>query len=147
MFLDLLKKRIHRLRALGRKIKAERKLKKSGYRSWSHYKHNRDPDVERYANHIDDFYKGYPYIYACPNPNHYAYQHIADYGPGGTIYGFNEIEFWCHEKIRWNFRCDFHRVYENQWGKMELNDIGGYDTIFFAFKREQDFTHFLLRWA
>ncbi len=136
-----------RLKARFRKWKAERKLRMSGYSSWAHYRHNRDPDVEKYANYIDDFYKGYPYVYACKNPKHYAYHHICDYGPGGDIYGYHEITFWCEQKIRWNFRCDIHRVYENQWGRMELNDIGGYDIIYFAFKREQDFTHFLLRWS
>ena len=138
---------IKRIRARIRKTLANRKLRKSGYLTWRAYKHNRDPDVERYAQYVEDFYIGYPYIFACPNPNHYAYQHICDYGPGGDIYGYHEIELWCHDKIRWNFRCDMHRVYENQQGKMELNDIGGYDIIYFAFKREKDFTHFLLRWA
>lgn len=146
-YLELSKKLLHRLKALGRKIKAERKLKKSGYKNWAQYKHNRDPDVQSYANYIDDFYKGYPYIYACKNPKHYAYELVADYGPGGHVYGYDEINEWCHEKIRWNFRCDVHRVWENQSGKAELNDIGGIDIVYFAFKREQDFTHFLLRWS
>jgi hypothetical protein len=136
-----------RLRARIRKWKAERKLKKSGYSSWEFYRHNNDPDVFIYAEHIDDFYKGYSYIYACQNPSHYAYKLLYDYGPGGYKYGYHEMEEWCESKIRWNYRCDTHRVFENQWGKMELNDIGGSDIIFFAFKHEKDFTHFLLRWA
>ena len=136
-----------RIKARIRKWKAERKLKKSGYLTWRAYKHSRDPDVQKYAQCVEDFYVGYPYVYACTYPKHFAYQFVADYGPGGHVYGYDEINDWCHEKIRWNFRCDIHRVYENQWGKMELNDIGGYDIIYFAFKREQDFTHFLLRWS
>ena len=136
-----------RTKAAIRGVKATRKLKKSGYESWAHYKHNRDPDVQKYANHLDDFYKGYPYVYAIKDYNHYAYQNLYDYGPGGTIYGFHEIEAWCNEKIRWNFRVDMHRVWVDQWGRQELNDIGGSDIIYFAFKREQDFTYFLLRWA
>ena len=136
-----------RIKARIRKWLSERKLKKSKYETWSRYRHNRDPDVERYANYVDDFYKGYAYVYACKNPNHYAYQLLYDYGPGGPRYGYDEMKEWCHDKIRWNFRCDVHRVYENQDGRMELNDIGGYDIIYFAFKREQDFTHFLLRWS
>ena len=142
-----LKKIMSRMRAVIRGVKATRKLKKSGYETWARYKHNRDPDVNMYANHLDDFYKGYPYIYAIEDFNHYAYDTLYDYGPGGTAYGFNEMEAWCHEKIRWNFRVDIHRVWKDQWGKYSLNDIGGGDIIFFAFKREQDFTHFLLRWA
>lgn len=140
-------KLIRRLKALGRKIKADRKLKRSGYKSWAQYKHNRDPDIERYANHVEDFYRGYPYVYAIKDYNHYAYELQRDYGPGGMIYGYDVMKSWCSEKIRWNYRVDCHRVWVNQWGKAELNDIGGSDIIYFAFKREQDFTHFLLRWS
>lgn len=137
-----------RLKARIRKWLACRKLKKSGFLTWRAYKHNTDPDVQKYAQCVEDFYPGYPYIFACPNPTHYAYELVADYGPGGLWFGYEEMNEWCHEKIRWNFRCDYHRVLENRWsGKMELNDIGGYDIIYFAFKREQDFTHFLLRWS
>lgn len=136
-----------RLKARIRKWRAERKLKKSGYLSWRAYKHNRDTGVEKYAYCIEDFYIDYPYIYSCSNPKHYAYQLIADYGPAGRYFGYEEMNDWCHEKIRWNFRCDVHRVLENHWGKTEFNDVGGTDTIYFAFKHEKDFTHFLLRWS
>lgn len=137
-----------RLKARIRKWKAERKLKKSGWLTWRSYMHNNDPDVEKYARFVEDFYVGYKYVYACPNPTHYAYELLYDYGPGGQRFGYEEMNDWCHDKIRWNFRCDYHRVLENHpTGKMELNDIGGYDIIYFAFKRQQDFTHFLLRWA
>jgi hypothetical protein len=137
-----------RIKARIRKYRAERKLKKSGYLTWRAYKHNRDPDINRYATYIHDFYgKGYPYIFVCQNPTHFAYQLIADYGPAGRWFGYEEMNEWCHDKIKWNFRCDCHRVYEDQQGRMEFNDIGGYDIIYFAFKREQDFTHFLLRWS
>lgn len=136
-----------RIKARIRKWLAERKLKKSGYETWSRYRHNRDPDVQKYANHLDDFYFKYPYVYACTNPNHYAYELLYDYGPGGHRYGFHEIEDWCSDKIRWNYRVDIHRVWQDQWGKYSLNDIGGGDIIFFAFKHEKDFAHFLLRWS
>lgn len=136
-----------RLRARIRKWRAERKLKKSGYSSWRAYKHNRDTGVEKYAQYVEDFYIDYPYIYSCPNPKHYAYRLIADYGPAGRYFGYEEMNDWCHEKIRWNFRCDCHRVLEDHWGRTEFNDIGGSDIIYFAFKHEKDFTHFLLRWS
>jgi hypothetical protein len=136
-----------RLKARIRKYRAERKLEKSGYKTWKTYRHNRDPGVERYAQYVEDFYIDYPYIFACKNPTHYAYQCLGDYGPAGQYFGYEEMNDWCHEKIRWNFRCDGHRVWENQWGKMEFNDIGGIDIIYFAFKHEKDFAYFLLRWS
>ena len=139
--------RIKRIKAWIRKKRAEHKLKKSGYKNWKQYRHNRDPNVNRYANHLDDFYTGYPYVYAIKDYKHFAYQAIYDYGPGGTKLGLDDIEYWLDEKIRLNYRVDIHRVWVNQWGRAELNDIGGSDIIYFAFKYEKDFTHFLLRWA
>lgn len=136
-----------RTKAAIRGVRATRKLKKSRCETWRRYKHNHDPDINRYANHLVDFYKGYPYVYACSNPSHYGYNLLHDYGPGGRMYGFNQIDDWCEEKIKWNYRTDIHRVWLNRDGSYELNDIGGSDIIFYAFKREQDFTHFLLRWA
>jgi hypothetical protein len=130
-----------------RKKRAEKKLKKSGYTSWRYYKHCRDTDVQKYANYVEDFYKGYPYVYAIKNYKHYAFLRLADYGPGGQWFGYDEMTEWCEEKIRWNYRRDIHRVIENASGLTEFNDIGGSDYIYFAFKNEKDFTHFLLRWS
>ena len=142
-----MKKIIRRIGARIRGYKAHRKLKKSGYTSWRQYKHNRDPDVFHYADHVDDFYKGYPYVYAIRDYKHYAFQLIGDYGPGGVIYGYDKMTDWCEEQIRWNYRRDIHRVYSDQWNKDTFNDIGGSDIVYFAFKNEKDFTYFLLRWA
>jgi hypothetical protein len=136
-----------RLKARIRKWKAERKLKKSGYESWSQYKRNRDDAVNAYANDVDEFYTGYPYVYACLDYNHYAYSTLWDYGPGGRRHGWHDMIDWCEEKIRWNYRCDVHCVWKNVWGKMELNDIGGHDIIYFAFKHERDYVLFMLRWS
>lgn len=138
---------IRRIKAWVRKLRAERKLKKSGYHSWHHYRHNLDPDIERYANYVNHFYKGYPYVHVIKDYTHYAFQIVCDYGPGGTIYGFDEMTYWCEEKIRWDYRRDIHRVTENASGLTEFNDIGGSDYIYFAFKNEKDFTYFLLRWS
>jgi len=142
-----LKKIIRRNGARIRGYKANRKLKKSGYPTWRHYKHNRDPDVVPYANTVEDFYKNYPYVYAIRDYRHYAFKCVSDYGPFGTIYGYDEMTAWCEEKIRWNYRRDIHRVLENYRGRDEFNDVGGSDIVYFAFKNEKDFMHFLLRWA
>jgi hypothetical protein len=47
------------------------------------------------------------------------------------------------------FRSDILRVIKcpataNEW---ELNDIGGGDALFYAFKDSRDYTMFLLRWS
>ena len=138
---------IHRLMALGRILKSRQKLKKSGYDNWRQYKHNHDPDIDRYANYVHQFYKGYPYVYVIKDYNHYAYQLVRDYGIAGVVYGYDVMTNWCEEKIRWNYRRDIHRIIVNASGLVEFNDLGGSDYIYFAFKNEKDFAHFLLRWS
>lgn len=138
---------IRRIKAWFRKKLSEKKLKKSGYRNWRHYKHNRDEDVYQYADCVEHFYKGYPYVYAIKDYKHYAFQKLADYGPGGQWFGYDEMTEWCEGKIRWNYRRDIHRVLETQYNMTQFNDIGGSDYIYFAFKNEKDFAHFLLRWS
>jgi hypothetical protein len=135
------------IKARIRGYKAKRKLEKSKYGTWRQYKHNRDPDVYRYADYVEHFYKGYPYVYAIKDYKHYAFQKLADYGPGGQWFGYDEMTQWCEEKIRWNYRRDIHRVLETQYNMTQFNDIGGSDYIYFAFKNEKDFSHFLLRWS
>jgi hypothetical protein len=143
------------LKARIRKYCAERKLAKSGYVNWASYRHNRDNDVCRYADKVSDFYSGYKYIYRCDTPGHYAYKCVGDYGPGGLVFGYNEIRSWCDWHTRFKWRMDIHRVYkqtglgingdthEDYW----FNDIGGGDFVYFAFQDEGDYLMFMLRWS
>lgn len=145
-----------RIKARIRKYKAERKLKKSGYISWRSYRHNRDTDVVRYASRVSDFYSAkYKYIHRIDNYKHYAFQCVCDYGPGGIIFGYDEMSDWCELKCRFKYRRDIHRVY-SQTGigidgstteEYYFNDIGGSDIIYFAFQNEQDYIHFMLRYS
>ena len=146
--------KIIRLKARIRKYLAERKLKKSGYLTWQSYRHNRDPDVVRYADKVSDFYSKYKYVFMC-DTKHYAYECIADWGPGGLRFGYEDMRDWCELKCRFKYRMDINRVYrqtgigldgdtqEDWW----FNDIGGSDFVYFAFMNEQDYVHFMLRWS
>lgn len=141
--------RLNRIKAWFRKKRAERKLKKSGYDSWEHYRRNNDPNILWRATRVKDFYCGYKYVYCFEDRNHYAYDLLYDYGPGGIRYGNDDIYDWLDQHARFNSRMDMHRVIKypstnNQW---EFNDLGGGDYIFVAFKNEKDLTHFLLRWS
>ena len=136
-----------RIKARIRKWKAERKLEKSGYYTWARYRHNRDPDVARYADDVDSFYEGYPYVCSFKDYSHYAFKCVCDNGPFGDIYGYDEMRLWCEDKIRWDYRMDIHRVWEDDYGKAKFDDIGGRDIIYVAFKNKKDLTYFLLRWS
>lgn len=138
-----------RIKARIRKWKAERKLKRSGYTSWEQYRRNRDPDLWPVASRVKDFYRGYPYVYCFEDRNHYAYELLYDYGPGGIRYGNDDIYDWLDKNAMFTSRLDVHRVIKypstsNQW---EFNDLGGGDYVFAAFKNERDYVHFLLRWS
>jgi hypothetical protein len=147
--------RLLRLKARWRRYLAHRKLAKSGYLTWRSYRHNRDPDVVRHADKVSDFYSKYNYVYRCDGHNHYAYQCIGDYGPGGLRFGYEDMRDWCELKCRFKYRMDINRVYrqtgldingdthEDWW----FNDIGGSDFVFFAFMNEQDYIMFKLRWS
>lgn len=136
------------LSAAVKKRRETRFLKKHGCETWDEYNRRYDPDILHRATRIRDYYHGYPYVYCVENSNHYAYQLLHDYGPGGYRYGYDEIVDWCKEHIKYKHRTDCHRVFRapstaNEW---EINEIGGLDYLFFAFQDERDYNWFMLRW-
>ena len=141
--------RISRIKAWVRKKRAERKLEKSGYKSWDVYRRMRDPDVVYYASRIKEFYQGYKFVHCIENRNHYAYELLYDYGPGGIRYGNDDMYDWLDEKARFKSRMDMHRVikYPSTANEWTFNDMGGGDYIFVAFKDEKDYMMILLRWS
>ena len=143
-----------RIKARIRKYLAERKLKKSGYLTWQSYRHNRDDNVCRYADKVSDFYSGYKYVYCDDSQKGYAYQCVADWGPGGLRFGYEDMRDWCEIKCRFRYRMDIHRLLKQtglgvngeEYPEWYFNDVGGTDYVYFAFQNEQDYMHFLLRW-
>jgi hypothetical protein len=118
-------------------------LKKHGCDSWEVYHHRFDPDIIRVSTRIKDFYHGYPYIYCFENHNHDVY--YLDIAVDGT----SMLSKWCKANCKDKFRFDFHRVMKapstgNEWA---VNELGGGDYIFAAFKNERDYLMFLLRWT
>lgn len=137
------------LRNKYKKWKDARFLKKHGCSTWNEYNHRYDPDVFNRASRIKDFYHGYRYVYCFENRAHFAYELLYDYGPGGYRYGYHDIVDWCKKNIKTKHRTDVHRAMKEpstayQW---EINELGGGDYLFFAFKDEKDFNWFLLRWS
>jgi hypothetical protein len=134
-----------RLRARYRRWRAKRKLERSGYTSWREYRHYRDPDVVVHADKITHFYHGYPFVYCFEDRSHYAYELLADYGPGGLIFGQDRMTAWCEENSKSKYRFDCHRVSKRN-GEWHFDEMGGGDFEFAAFKDERDYVLFLLRW-
>lgn len=121
-------------------------LRKHGCCSWDQYHRVYDPDHNPRGSTLRDFYHGYPCRHVFENYNHFCYNLIADYGPGGRIYGFHRMEVWCDDNIKHKFRKDGIRLakFQNEW---HINEISGEDRIVFAFENERDYAWFMLRWS
>jgi hypothetical protein len=123
--------------------KDRRFLKKHGCETWKQYHYRNDPDVFYPATRIKDYYRGYPYVYCIENRDHEVY--YWDLGLDGTF----TVSKWCEENCKGKFRLDFHRAMNTpgtayQW---EINELGGGDYIFVAFKDPKDYTWFLIKWS
>lgn len=126
-----------------RKEKERRFLKKHGCKTWKEYNRNYDPDYNISASRIKDVYYGYSHIYCFENHKHEIYE--------WDLYldGMYRVDKWCKENLKDKYRFDFLRVIKapstnNEW---EINELGGGDYIFAAFKNPKDYTLFLLRWS
>lgn len=121
-------------------------LCKHGCITWDQYHKVYDPDHSGRATTLRDFYHGYPYWRVFDNRSHFCYDFIADYGPGGLIWGFHRMQAWCKDNTKHKFRMDGLRVskFHNEW---QVNEITGGDRIVFAFKDERDYVWFMLRWS
>ena len=114
-------------------------LKKHHCDSWEQYNRWYDPDINGRSTQVRYFYYGYPYFYCFENRNH-------------NIYNWNSLEnlrCWAETHCQHKYRMDIFRVIKcpatsNEW---EINDLGGRDYIFIAFKNEHDAFKFMLKWA
>lgn len=130
-------------------------LKRHGCSTREQYDRKYDPDYNYNADRVKNFYHGYPYWHVFENGSHHCYKLLYDHGPGGHRYGYHDIQDWCKENAQHKFRMDFLRVFEQtpiglngaeetEWW---INEIGGGDHVFIAFKDPEDFFMFKLRWS
>ena len=118
-------------------------LKKRGWTE-EDYQNYEDPDRNIRAIRIKDYYFGYPYTHAFTSTRTLpwiAFENWMDC--------YEEMNRWCKVNCRGKFRSDILRVMKepstgNEW---EINDMGGGDALFYAFKDSRDYTMFCLRWA
>jgi hypothetical protein len=123
--------------------KEHRFLKRHGVATWAQYNHRYDPDINWRATRVNDFYHGYPYVYCFENRRHEVYHWDVH------LDGIYVLSQWCKDNCKDKFRFDFHRAMNApgtawQW---HINELGGGDYIFVAFKNERDYTWFLMRWS
>lgn len=116
-------------------------LKKKGWTE-EQYQNINDPDRNLRASRIKDYYHGYPCITVFESSRGDPWTRYPTW-----IEGYDAIQSWCKENCSDKWRTDIHRVIQNYWGEWELNDIGGGDALFFAFKSQEDCFMFKLKWG
>ena len=115
-------------------------LRQHGCETWREYDIRYDTDVNRSASRVREFYYGYSYVHCFENRDHPVYYWDI------AVDGAYILNNWCENTCVDKYRLDFHRVYRNYWNEWEINEIGGGDYIFAAFKNERDYLLFSLKW-
>ena len=123
--------------------KDRRFLKKHGCETWAQYNRWFDPDYNRRASRIRDYYHGYPHWTIIENHNHQIYWWDMAYD------GSSEIVDWCEENLTSKYRFDCLRVINcpATANEREINELGGTDYYFFACQDPKDFFLFAMRWG
>ena len=116
-------------------------LKKQGWTE-EQYRDINDPDRNTRANRIKDYYHGYPYIVAFESSQGDPWTRYPSW-----IQAYSAIQEWCQQNCQDKFRSDIHRAMRDYWDNWVLNDIGGSDALFFAFKDVNDAFMFKLKWG
>lgn len=130
--------------------KEKRFLKKHGVQSREQYNRRYDPDHNFRASKVKDYYHGYRYVVQFTTARADPFIRF-----GTWMEGLESITDWCRNNCQDKWRHDIMRVYkqtalgwdgdsEEEWW---INDIGGGDVLFFAFKDEQDAFLFKLTWG
>lgn len=140
---------IRRTKARYKLYKDRKFLKKHGCSTWKQYYWKNDPRVFLYADRVRNFYKGYTYLSVFESSRSLNEEY------GDWLEGLTALKDWCDSNCNGHWRCDIHRVVKQTGicidGSTELewfmNDIGGYDILFFAFDNDRDYMLFTLRWS
>ncbi len=143
---------LRRIKAYIRLKKNQRFLKKHGVRSWKQYNLQNDRDVIYPARLISHYYHGYPYR---------CYFERVPPGIFNWVAWLRQADEWAEKNCMDKYRWDLHRVIREKglihndyddtmiWTDTEdfsMNDVGGHDVLFFAFKSKKDLAWFKLRW-
>ena len=144
---------LRRIKAYYKLTKNQRFLKKHGCTTWRQYNRLFDPDVINRATLVSQYYHGYPYL--C------YFEEAPPASQGDWRVWYQNMRAWCEKNCEDKFREDIHRVIRERglihneyddtitWSEIDefsMNDVAGWDILFFAFKSEKDLIWFKLTW-
>lgn len=124
--------------------KERRFLKAHGCTTWRQYERKHDPDVGYLARWAHTFYFGYPYVFPL-SPT--GYVNFGMHGLLPYVEASDKMAIWCEQNCQGKWRNEWLRGIWDHQGNYEFNEIGGGDTMFFAFKEEADYIWFNLTWG
>jgi hypothetical protein len=130
-------------------------LKKTGMTE-EQYQRNFDDDRNPRADRVDDYYFGYRHVYVFTSTRVPPFTLYPDWSRA-----YDAMTTWCQTNCQDKWRHDILRVskkrlwHNTESGTMEASDsgewivdeMGGGDCLFFAFKDSKDYSMFLLRWS
>jgi hypothetical protein len=127
--------------------KDQRFLNKHGCENWKQYFHTFDPDINRNAYRVRAFYANYNYYHTFKDGAIAPFQDHTDW-----LNTYKEVQAWCDTNCKGKWRTDIHRVIPDpspvhNGPDYFLNDITGWDFIFFAFMDDADYIWFVTRWG
>lgn len=137
----IIKKVIHELRIRWDLYRHAAFMKETGWTE-EQYRNLNDPDRNTRASRVKDYYHGYTHIVTFESSRGDPWTRYLNW-----LEAYNALEEWCKENCKDKWRTDIHRVIKDNWGEWTLNDIGGGDVLFFAFKSQEDAFMFKLKWG
>lgn len=139
---------IEQLKNRWKGYKEKRFLASYGCETWREYERRYDKDIGPMARWAHTYYHGYPHIFPL-NPEGLR-GCMRKTRPRGFHPYHDQCEqmmAWCEQNCTGKWRNDWHRGWWDLQGNYELNEIGGGDIMFFAFKEESDYVWFTLVWS
>lgn len=124
-------------------------LKKMGWTEEAYQKRT-DSNINYRATSIKDFYFGYKHIHVFETTRCEPFTKYDTW-----MDAYKAISDWCNDNCSEQWREDIHRVIKQtpiglsgpEPSEYFMNEIGGGDALFYAFKSSKDYTMFLLRWS
>jgi hypothetical protein len=138
---------IKELKERYKNYKEKKFLESYGCKTWKEYERRYDKDIGPRQNNAKTFYYGYPYLFVTPDKRDKRGMGIAFLEGGWSVETVDQMIEWCEKNCKGKWRNDWLRGFWSSYNnEFLINEIGGEDYMFFAFKEKSDYIWFNLVW-